>query len=823
MRKLVALVTMIAFASAGAGCGRKKSAATGAGSGSGSGVVADGSGATAVASVPDAERDAVVRSAADLRGLFRRAGDAADRMGKAIDAIEAAGKTVARDAWDPAAVVEKVGADRLALFSWVRDNTALVPYRGSLRGAVGVLMDRVGNSLDRALLLAALLARVGLEVRLANAQLDPTAVDALAAAWSTRPRPAVPGAAFAPAALEPIAAAFGLDPKGVATASAAAEAARAALAKRTATRIAQQIATLSAVIPPAPAGDADADRTAALADHWWVQVHDGEAWSDLDPSRPDASPGEPVATVASETIAVDDLGDDRRHTLTIRVVGEVWHGPTREQVTLVEHTFAPSQFYGQRVTITNVPFDADQAAITAAADPVAALRTALVAQTEWIPVIVVGTTPVAGNSVNDAGDLVNMMDPHANTTRLAQAVQRATRRDVGAASDLLGTLPTGDDVPPPPAPPAEHSGFTAEWIELETRAPGGPASIARRVVFDAQPAAGLDRATAAPMLLSESQRLERGLGLVGEVEVLPMFARIPEAFVVDRLAKGVVAARPVLVQLAALGGAAPSPELREQLAALPGLPGPLYGLALGRFAWSSVGERVYLDRLGVLVERRDLVTAGAALRPRRGFDIAANHVAVWPGADARATRIAQGVAETAVESALVECGGAGAECVRTHNASDDLAAAPAAALAVAAAGSAADALPLAPTARALAGADLAAGYAVITQAGPARTTWWRVDPRTGELLGMSPLGGSVSAEALRIISFEISMYNCVYTIADAADHVGAGIVCGASAAFGLLGGLGAALAPVAGSVTFYNYVTLAGLLLSMARFSPEPP
>jgi hypothetical protein len=55
-------------------------------------------------------------------------------------------------------VVEQLGRDPQVLFEWVRDNTWWIPYRGVLRGPAGVLMDRLGNSLDRSLLLDSRLA-----------------------------------------------------------------------------------------------------------------------------------------------------------------------------------------------------------------------------------------------------------------------------------------------------------------------------------------------------------------------------------------------------------------------------------------------------------------------------------------------------------------------------------------------------------------------------------------------------------------------------------------------------------------------------------------
>src|SRR5262249_23027762 len=65
----------------------------------------------------------------------------------------------------------QVGRDPAALFRWVQRNTNWIPYRGLLRGATGVLMDREGNSLDRAVLLGTLLTRAGHTVRLAHGDL----------------------------------------------------------------------------------------------------------------------------------------------------------------------------------------------------------------------------------------------------------------------------------------------------------------------------------------------------------------------------------------------------------------------------------------------------------------------------------------------------------------------------------------------------------------------------------------------------------------------------------------------------------------------------
>jgi hypothetical protein len=89
-----------------------------------------------------------------------------------LRAIEDADRAVARDRRDPKYVVETVGRKPNDLSAWVRDSTTWIPYRGQLRGPTGVLMDRLGNSLARALVLAALLEASGQTVSLGHAELS---------------------------------------------------------------------------------------------------------------------------------------------------------------------------------------------------------------------------------------------------------------------------------------------------------------------------------------------------------------------------------------------------------------------------------------------------------------------------------------------------------------------------------------------------------------------------------------------------------------------------------------------------------------------------
>jgi Transglutaminase-like superfamily len=835
MKKIIAIMAITTLAALGsASCGKKKAAPK---PGPESGSAPTSSAQPAVAAPPDPAHAALANATRELAAVVGAPGaaGAAAQVGKAIDSLAAAMPASSREAWDPAAVVAAVGSDRVALFTWVRDHTALVPYRGSLRGATGVLMDRVGNSLDRALLLAELCKAAGVEVRLAQSTLTPEVVERLSGAWAARARPALPASAIDGAAvLATLVGDLGLDAKLVNDKVGKAEAATATLVERARARITSQARAVAATVKPgvsaAPAG-------AELADHWWVQVQDNGVWQDLDPSLPDAEPGQALGVVG-ETIDPGALPDDQRHTLTVRVIGEVWHDQTREDATLLEHTLAPASFYGQRISLTNIPLDLpDEATLLASQHPAADARAALVAQTEWIPVLAIGSRIVAKMSVTDGGELYDVTAPDANTTRLARAVQRATKAGVGGATDLLDSLPgSPDDTGAAPAakPPAPKSaGFTREWIELEIRAPGTAPKIARRLVFDALD--GADRATAHGVTLSDAAKLERALALIGETELLPMFARIPDAFVVDRFVKALVAGRAALVEAAAVTAAKqePTSELRRKLAAI-AVPGTVYGLALARFAWSPVAEQVYLDQLDLLTRRRRLVAVGGELRMRDGFDIVANAVAVWPGQgdqggkggkgdkggneiDARATRIAQGVADTAAEAFALGCPAASPKCVRAATTSDEYAVS-GSTWTVIPAGTT-PALPQLPAAaRVLALADLAAGYAIVVPpAAPAGTavTWWRVDPQTGETLGMGLAGGNVQTET--VIQMFVTLINGVGCFMNMPPGSGHGLILiGCVAATGI-GFFGPIIGLAGGNWRFLGYaMTIIGALIGVA-------
>ena len=218
------------------------------------------------------------------------------RLENSLRAIEDGLRESERDRWDPDYIVQQVGTDPQLLFEWVRENTYWIPYHGLLRGPVGVLNDRLGNSLDRAVLLATLLQKAGHNVRLAHRELGHEAGFELAfeAATASSPDEApadVIDEEVAPvedpgAELQAIAARYQLDPAKMERTLIERAQTIEALTSDLDARVTAQAARLIHATDNSAAAEEWLSRfdaaMSAVRDHWWVQRQDGEKWIDFD-------------------------------------------------------------------------------------------------------------------------------------------------------------------------------------------------------------------------------------------------------------------------------------------------------------------------------------------------------------------------------------------------------------------------------------------------------------------------------------------------------------------------------------------------------------
>ncbi|HEX8915329.1 MAG TPA: hypothetical protein VF796_23450, partial [Humisphaera sp.] len=698
----------------------------------------------------------------------------AAELTKLLSAVEAARKANPRETFDVAAAVAGAGSDPAAIHAWVRDRVAWVSYRGSLRGPVGTLMDRTGNSLDRSSLLAEMLRTAGKSARLARADLTPAQVAALRDRVG---RPAAKPPADPPAGRDAIddlvknyGVPFGLDAAALRRYATD----QATKAERTAEdlvgRTTEQSATLGdmlkgvlAAVPEKPAA------TDALAEHWWVQVEQDGGWVDLDPAA-DAA-GKPAVDVKPiETIEWKPAGDrpplaaERCHEVEVRVVAERWSAGAVAEKPVLRRTLRPSELIGQYVSVTYAPTEWPTG-LNLAKEPsaVATVRSLAAKQHEWVPILTIGRQGQADGSVTDAGDV----NPKADVNFLTKT-GKVIGGAAGKAADLLDGL--GD--PPAQKPPKAAGVFSALWIDYEIRTPGEAPRTIRRQVFDligpAARAAAAGKAVPAPPA-DDAARLRRGLAMLTQTELLPLACQ-PSQPLVDQLAANtLLAAREPLLKVYA-GGPAKEEDEFELLSVTP-FPARLYTLAVARQALNPHRSRVYLDRVN-LIALHHVVAPGDkdGLTVSVATDVVANDVAVRPGEgpDARAVRLAQGVLDTNAEAAVVEAttpaggrrhGNAGRHMAARPNAADW-------AVVTKPDDAALDAAPLPPDDVARARAAVAAGQVVVVpRAAPSPgrpgSAWWRIDPATGLALGMGENGWGSELVEYQVCVAAVAFSGCL--------------------------------------------------------------
>lgn len=640
-----------------------------------------------------------------------------EEVEKLFDTVTAARQSVPRDRFDPEAVIESVGRDPEKLFAWVRDETRWSPYRGCLRGPAGVLADRQGSTLDRSLLLARVLQSAGQRVRLVRgAELSEETARAM-----------VPKLLAAPAR-------DAAQPKSDAN----------AVAKR---RVAEETAALLKALPGAAAADHASDAVAALRDYWWVERADvSGAWIAMDLLGVDAKAvGEPRQRIEPAS-AADAVGfalpADAWHEVVVRVVIEkADQAGALGDATVMENTLRPAELFGRRVRLSNVPLDVKEN-FDPAADPAkAGVRKSLLEQKEWVPMLQVGKERLYKRSFNAAGEINDrpVVGPHE---RIGQGANKAFGGFGGAL---------GGSAPEPVAKPGERPQVTAEWLEFEIRVPGATAAAkkVRREVFDLiGPAARA--AKSVPASLDDAARVRRALALAGETEIAVIGSAVPADAVAHELVTDLLAAKPAALALAKeTNRQAAQTASRQLFDRLPTV-SPLDGLRASRFAAGSDATRdVFVDRANVIdVRWTPTLAADDSLGVNITTDVASNYVAVRSATDPAAAfraRVEQGVADTVIEDASLD-GFDDSRNTATVFVNARAANVPTVTLGGGSKASLDD-VKCVPDVRARLADALAAGYVVVV---PAKTVaigndaerlgWWRVDPKTGETIGVMDNG-----------------------------------------------------------------------------------
>lgn len=645
---------------------------------------------------------------------------------KTLLAIEHSQKSAGRDRWDADDVIRQVGREPQKIFAWVNDNVLWIPYRGTLRGPVGVLMDGHANSLDRSLLLATLLEKAGHRVRLAHGT--------LAADQAARRLPDLVARqlAFSGLAanndnglakrLQSAAAQFA---QGNGSAQALGEQDRHAsqILHELETRVADQGQRLLAGLPqPDPTvewGAAFEKALGALQDHWWVQRQDGNAWIDMDGVL-GATTGE-AATEPSEMVAPQEIAGraDLHHEVALRIVAEQWDtGAVSEHVAL-ERVLRPADLIGKAVALQFWPSaPLKEQASTNDAGP-KDFRSAMLDQKEWAALLMIDREPVDSTVLAENG-----ADPAAPSKG----------GDFGALAGGFGGAPANR------APARSRDVLSAVWLEYEIRVPGEEPRTVRRAIFDlVGPAA---RTAGAPKLaMTDALRLTRARALMMRTEILALPCRIAPDFVTHLIAASILGNRQLLKGTAS---DTVTSNIALELAkdSAPTITS-LYALALAKDSNSSTLS--YVDRPIVFTNHSYPKAHGDGETLVEATDIVANDFGVSLAAgDAFSLRLSQGVRDTNAE-ALVKRPAVSANTAEAFAASKDwvtLTSPDETAVAT---------LGLSPDARQRVLDDLMAGYTVVVPSSPvpmkanAFTGWWRIHATSGQTLGIAENGWGQAA------------------------------------------------------------------------------
>jgi hypothetical protein len=728
--------------------------------------------------------------------------EALDRLMRLLDAYD---RESPRDTFDPAAVVQSVGRDSTKLFEWVRDQTYWVPYQGALRGPVGVLMDHVGSSLDRALLLAELLRVTGEKVRLMHATLSPEQAKQVLGKMRPLPKewlaPPESSDEKTNELADKYAARFGLEPLRLKAAieKSALQADR--IAEAAAGRAAEQAPLVTKAIEGIETKDRpqnldrnlEQDATAAAADYWWVSRQDNNQWIDLDPTLPDTKVGSRAVDVQGEPLDYDGklpANPAVCHEVRLQVTIGRWTAGKLEESPVLKQTLRPADVLGKRVSISYLPVGAEGETdlLKPGGDaPEQRLKDLVAKQHEWVAVLNIGSDTVIQSSFNDAGQI----NEKPNLDALAATGGSAA----GAAKSAISAFDA-----PAPVESKPDSQLVAQWIDYEIHTPGRPVVQIRRQVFDF-----VGPATSAAPSLTNAQIVDRALGSLGETEILLQPCQFSQAFVTHLSTAGALANREVIKALAS-GDRSDPKFTNEQLDQIVPPPGEVNVLALARMQWSPVRGDAYLYQPNILTHHAMFKqNAAGHLVVREGFDIVTNNVAVRASdaAAARNIRLQQGVMDTATEAALAAGGdkventselftaaiARGEQWITLRDRND----------------TALTSLAISNEVRSRIEADLTNGYVVLVPKAAAESdgrslmAWWRINPATGQTLGIGQNGWGTAAAERALIHARIMLkallgFKCISS-AMAGPNAGAGVaMCvaiGAAGAAGIgIGGLG---------------------------------
>jgi hypothetical protein len=350
-----------------------------------------------------------------------------------------------------------------AAFEFVRDRVAFEPYPGVMKEARATLLTRGGNSLDRSLLLAAILKRNGVAAKIAHGHLAPDQAEKL-----------LQQIAVQPTSVEQILRSLPPNPSPANVTDDQKKAAERLAARRK--KAGEGLnAALEKTLPllqsalqkaGAPNGAAFGSRQLeTLQDHYWVQATVENQPTDLDPSVKDASVNTKL-TAAIEIFDPDDLADTLYQHVRFRLVGEFLENGQLQSTELLAKETKATDLFGKNIRLAVAPSSSQKN------------------EAQFQALLMVGDEQTSGQEFRLSGQV---------SAGGGQASDQGSEAETGtgkAAGGLLGGLGGDENVAPPPQPeaaPKTTAGgpvLARLYWEVTSAGPHLAEAHYRRVIFD---------------------------------------------------------------------------------------------------------------------------------------------------------------------------------------------------------------------------------------------------------------------------------------------------------------------------------------------------
>lgn len=564
-----------------------------------------------------------------------------ESMDQVAEVARAYFKEIPRESFQIAPVLEQTQGDPEALRAWVAENILLVPYSGVLRGPGGTLMDRSGNSLDRAILLAVMLKEAGHEPTLLRTTLSESQVHEHL--W----QPVLnQDLAYLREQVSPAEA--GQVPENL-----TGEAYDKSMARlleyeqrleNVLMRTDHQMPLLMQQLERLGQGSSEEQqRVEWLRDHWWVKIG-GEEGTDLDPALHGV---EGIHDHPELNTTLAEIPDELYHTVTARVVIEQWdQGKLNEKVAL-EQSWRAADIANQVVVFSILPTDglSDLDVLNEQEEVLnAQIREELVSKRSWVPALSMGRNDYSDKAFNANGELEN-----PNESGQSKAF--------GRAISMLGAL-GGEE-----KPEGELTGVWQEWI-LER--PDGMKRVQRRVLVDwigeeNRRNGNIPEARPQP---GEQALLERSLALMNRGTGIVLTGEVSRPYMLARAAVSLINSKDAYKEIITAELERDSAKLEKGLSNVETFPEELFSWAVLRHELNSMRSKVYLEEPNLILQQHQFSTTANPDKGmlHSGVDLVFNRVAVLStdGGESRMARLEQGVIDAALESVLMETGEASA-------------------------------------------------------------------------------------------------------------------------------------------------------------------